>query len=111
MTSILTDNFVLDGLKETPIVRIDGRRRYDLRKLDIQLGPLAGQAEVSIGGSSARCSIAGELVAPQPERPNEGRLMFNVEFGPIASPNFEPGKPNIEAISLCNLVAYGYKYG
>jgi len=104
MSSILNDSFLLEGLKETPIVRLDGRRRFDLRQLDIQLGPLAGQVEVSIGGSSARCSVSGEVVAPQPERPNEGRLMFNVEFGPIASPNFESGRPSIEAVSLCNLV-------
>ena len=104
MTTILNDTFLLDGLKESPIVRIDGRRRFDLRNINIKLGPLAGQAEVSIGGSSARCSIAGEVVAPMPERPNEGRLMFNVDFGPIASPNFEAGRPSIDAISLSNLV-------
>ena len=104
MSHLLKDSFVLDGIREEPMVRLDGRRRFDMRALSLKLGPLPGQSEVRIGETIARCSVSGEVVAPLPERPNEGRLMFNVEFGPIASPSFEPGRPNIEAMTLCNQV-------
>lgn len=42
-------------------------------------------------------------------RPNEGSLRFNVEFSPMGSPNFEPGRPTEEAIELSRLVERGLR--
>ena len=37
-------------------------------------------------------------------RPNEGSVRFNVEFSPMASPNFDAGRPGEAAIELARLV-------
>lgn len=42
-------------------------------------------------------------------RPNEGSLRFNVEFSPMASPNFEPGRPTETANELARLIERGLR--
>ena len=42
-------------------------------------------------------------------RPNEGSLRFNVEFSPMASPNFEPGRPTENANELARLIERGLR--
>ena len=42
-------------------------------------------------------------------RPNEGSLKFNVEFSPMASPNFEPGRPTENANELARLIERGLR--
>lgn len=42
-------------------------------------------------------------------RPNEGSLRFNVEFTPMGSPNFEPGRPTEQANELARLVERGLR--
>lgn len=43
------------------------------------------------------------------DRPNEGSLRFNVEFSPMASPNFEPGRPTENANELARLIERGLR--
>ena len=42
------------------------------------------------------CRVLGcvscEVIQPQPNRPTEGQLFFNVELSPMASPAFEVGR-------------------
>jgi exosome complex component RRP45 len=59
---------------------------------------------VTVGNTRVSCSVLGELTQPAAERPNEGRLMFNVEMTPIASPSFEAFRPSPEAVMLGNFV-------
>ena len=52
---------------------------------------------------------AGQAAASPPLwplscRPNEGSVRFNVEFSPMASPNFDAGRPGEAAIELARLV-------
>lgn len=41
-----------------------------------------------------------------PCRPNEGVLRFNVEFSPMASPDFEGGRPSESAIEMIRLLEH-----
>ena len=42
-------------------------------------------------------------------RQSEGSLRFNVEFSPMASPGFEPGRPGERAIELARLIERGLR--
>eukprot|EP00914_Ancora_sagittata_P021529 GHVO01042650.1.p1 GENE.GHVO01042650.1~~GHVO01042650.1.p1 ORF type:complete len:298 (+),score=42.00 GHVO01042650.1:1-894(+) len=68
-------------------IRHDGRGMLDYRKIQIFRHP-TGEVEVSLGQTKALAVVSAEKVAPPRHRPQEGILLFNVEFGPIASPSF-----------------------
>ena len=59
---------------------------------------------MTLGRTRVLCIVAGEVVAPYADRPNEGFLSFNVDYGPMASPLFELGRTNEAATEVCNLV-------
>ena len=41
---------------------------------------------------------------PEASRPNEGRITFSVEYGPMASPSFDVGRPTPQAMTAGNLL-------
>ena len=50
-------------------------------------------AEVLLGRTRVLTAVSAELVPPFADRGNEGRVQYNVEFSPMASPAFEAGRP------------------
>lgn len=67
------------------------------------------QATVQLGTTRVVTAIAAELTAPYPDRPSEGSYRFNVEFSPMASPAFEPGRPGEDAIEVARLLERGLR--
>jgi len=49
-------------------------------------------------------SVSADLVEPSPERPEEGTLLFSVDFSPMASPFFEPNRPSPKSIEVARMV-------
>ncbi len=88
-------------------VRIDGRKLYDFRPIKIQLG-VAGKADgsalVEIGNTKVMVGVKIEPGRPFPDTPEEGVLNVHAEFVPIASPEFEPGPPDENAIELARVI-------
>lgn len=95
--------FTLQALRRENM-RTDGRALAAYRRLGIRFGAAHGEVEVNFGPTRALAVCSGEVVTPPPERPNEGRIMFNVEFGSIASPSFEVGRPSPQATSTGNFI-------
>ena len=90
MMEILSTNekkFITEAAQQG--CRIDGRGLYDYRKLLINFMKKRGQVEVSLGDSLVFCSTEINIEKPYNDRPNEGFLSFNVNFLPMAHPNFE----------------------
>lgn len=54
-------------------------------------------------------NVHGEIVPPFPDRPTEGFLHFNVELSPMASQNFEIGRPSPMAVELARIVDRGIR--
>lgn len=48
---------------------------------------------VALGQTRVMAVVTAALEAPYPSLPNEGSVRFNVEFSPMASPSFQPGRP------------------
>lgn len=95
--------FTLQALRRENM-RTDGRALAAYRRLGIRFGAAHGEVEVNFGPTRALAVCSGEVVTPPPERPNEGRITFNVEFGTIASPSFEVGRPSAQATSAGNFI-------
>lgn len=87
--------------------RIDGRGLEDYRPIDIALNivPKAeGSALVKLGNTIIMTGIKLEIGTPYADRPNEGVLQVHAEFVPLASPTFEPGPPDENAIEAARVI-------
>jgi exosome complex component RRP42 len=87
--------------------RVDGRSLLDYRSIDVILSPIEkaeGSALVKLGKSQVLTGVKLELGSPYPDKPSEGVLQVHAEFVPLASPSFEPGPPDENAIELARVV-------
>ncbi len=88
-------------------VRIDGRKLNEYRKIVIEpnyIPKAEGSALVRMGDTIVLVGVKMEVGQPFPDTPNEGVLMVNAEFVPLASPTFEPGPPDENAIELARVI-------
>lgn len=107
---ILNKNRILNLLSQGR--RIDGRGLRDYRSISIDIGVAGkanGSASVRIGDTYVMVGVKAEIGTPFPDTPDEGVLMVNAEFVPLASPSFEPGPPDENAIELARVVDRGLR--
>lgn len=101
----MSEEYIVNLVKKGK--RIDGRGPLDYRQIKIETGivPKAeGSALVELGKTKVLVGIKMETATPFPDTPDEGILIVNAEFAPIANPEFEPGPPGEEAIETARLV-------
>ncbi|MCI4462100.1 MAG: exosome complex protein Rrp42 [Thermogladius sp.] len=87
--------------------RVDNRGLYDYRSISVSIGIIGkaeGSALVKLGGTQVIAGVKAELGSPYEDRPNEGVLQVHAEFVPLASPSFEPGPPNEDAIEVARVI-------
>ncbi|MBM3292249.1 exosome complex protein Rrp42 [Candidatus Bathyarchaeota archaeon] len=92
--------------------RMDGRGLEEFRPLVINSGLLAkseGSAEVWLGKTHLMVGVKVGTGTPFEDTPDEGVLMTNAEFTPIAHPSWEPGPPNEDSIELARVVDRGLR--
>src|SRR4030066_710910 len=92
--------------------RLDGRGVGDYREIKIEQGLIEraeGSARVLLGKTEVLVGVKVETGTPFPDTPNEGVLTVNAELVPLASPNFEPGPPDENAIELARVVDRGIR--
>jgi len=93
--------------------RLDGRKLNEMRELKIETGYVKkaeGSAFVSLGDTKIVVGIKVDVGAPYPDTPNSGVFLVNAEFVPTASPTFEPGPPDENAIELARVVDRGIRH-
>ncbi len=92
--------------------RLDGRGLTDYREIRLEAGTIEraeGSARVRLGKTEVLVGVKIEVGAPYSDRPNEGVLTVNAELVPLASPTFEPGPPDENAIELARVVDRGIR--
>ena len=92
--------------------RMDGRGFEDFRELTIKRNVLfksEGSSEVWLGKTHVIIGIKVGTGTPFEDTPDEGVLMTNAEFTPIAHPSWEPGPPNEDSIELARVVDRGLR--
>ena len=92
--------------------RLDGRGLTDYREVQLEVGAIEraeGSARLRLGKTEVMVGTKIEVGEPFPDVPNEGVLTVNAELVPLASPTFEPGPPNENAIELARVVDRGIR--
>jgi len=87
--------------------RLDGRDLDEYREIKFKVGVIEraeGSAEVLIGATRVLTGVKIEVGKPYPDVPDKGVLIVNAELVPLASPTFEPGPPDENAIELARVV-------
>jgi len=92
--------------------RVDGRTFDEYRPISVQTGLIdkaEGSARVKIGNSQVMVGVKIQPGDPFPDAPDMGVIITNVELVPLASPSFEPGPPDENAIELARVVDRGVR--
>ncbi|MDH7517177.1 MAG: exosome complex protein Rrp42 [Candidatus Thermoplasmatota archaeon] len=92
--------------------RADGRRFDEYRKIEIETGVVSraeGSAKVKIGNTQVIVGIKMDIGEPYPDSPNCGVMTTAAELIPMASPDFEAGPPQEDAIELARVVDRGIR--
>ncbi len=87
--------------------RIDRRKPMEYRPISIETGIYYhgdGSALVSLGKTKVAAGVKFELGTPFPDKPDEGTIVVDAELLPVASPTFEPGPPDENAVELARVV-------
>ena len=87
--------------------RVDGRTLDQYRNIKVEtnlIGRADGSARVSIGDTLVLAGVKYEIGPPFPDTPDLGVLTVNAEFLPLASPTFESGPPDENAIELARVI-------
>ena len=89
-------------------LRIDGvRDPFTPRNVRVELGVVEkaeGSALVKLGNTQVMAGVKMDVGAPFRDTPDQGVLTVHAEFVPLASPLFEPGPPDENAIELARVV-------
>ena len=92
--------------------RADGRKFDEFRKIEIETGYITkaeGSARVKIGNTQVVTGIKMDIGEPYPDSPESGVLTTAAELIPLASPDFEAGPPQADAIELARVVDRGVR--
>ena len=103
-------NFAIDSIMNGK--RFDGRKFDDFRDVVIETGLIKkaeGSAMCKLGETKVIAGVKMDLGDPYPDTPDEGTIMVNAEFTPMASPEFESGPPSEDATELARVVDRGIR--
>jgi len=92
--------------------RADGRGFDEFRNIEIETGVVSkaeGSAKVKIGNTQVLTGIKMDVGEPYPDTPAEGVMTTAAELIPLASPDFEAGPPQADAIELARVVDRGIR--
>lgn len=87
--------------------RLEKRAFDEYRPIEIKTDiskKAEGSALVRLGKTEVVAGVKLEIGEPFPDAPEEGVLVVNAEFTPLAHPEFEPGPPGEDAIELARIV-------
>jgi len=106
----VSDSYVRKLVEEE--MRVDNRKFDEFRPIKIETNVIKtaeGSAKVLIGNTHVLVGVKMGVGEPYPDMQNEGVLIVNAELVPVASPTFEPGPPNENAIELARVVDRGIR--
>ena len=92
--------------------RVSGREINESRDIAIEIGIIEtaeGSARVRLGRTDVLVGIKAGVGEPFPDIPNKGVIITNCELIPMASPNFDGGRPREDAIELARVVDRGIR--
>lgn len=106
----MEENYVVKLLEKGE--RVDGRGLEDFRSVEVEKGIVEraeGSARVKMGKTDIVVGVKMDFGTPFPDVPDQGVLMVNAELAPIASPEFESGRPDEDTVELARVVDRGIR--
>jgi len=92
--------------------RLDGRASDEYRELSVEEGiskNSASAVKVKFGKTEVIAGVHLALATPYPDSPDEGTLMTSAELHPMASQQYDIGRPGIESIELARVIDRGIR--
>ena len=112
-------DFIMPNLQREKIVellkegkRIDGRKAEEYRELFVEDGVSKNSASavrVRFGKTEVLAGVHLALAAPYPDSPDAGTFMTSAELHPMASQQFDIGRPGIDSVELARVVDRGIR--
>jgi len=112
-------NFIIPNLQKEKIEaflaenkRLDGRKADEYRELVVEDGVSKNSASavrVKFGKTEVIAGVHLALATPYPDSPNEGTFMTSAELHPMASQQYDIGRPGIESIELARVIDRGIR--
>lgn len=109
----MSENYVISEIEKGYILslleqnrRIDGRGMLEPRPIEIETNVVEkaeGSAIVSLGQTKVIVGVKATLGAPFPDTPESGVITTGAELSPVASPYFESGPPDDDAIEIARV--------
>ncbi len=93
-------------------VRYDNRGLTDYRDISYDLDVVKtaeGSASVKFGQTQVIAGVKLSIDEPYPDTPNKGNLMVEVSLSPLASENYLPGPPDMDAVEFSRVVDRGLR--
>jgi len=92
--------------------RLDGRKAEEYREIVVEDGVSVNSASavrVKFGKTEVLCGVHLALATPYPDSKDEGTFMTSAELHPMASQQFDIGRPGIEAVELARVIDRGIR--
>jgi len=92
--------------------RLDGRALLDYRDIIVEenISPSASSSvRVKFGKTEVLAGVHLALATPYPDSPDAGTFMTSAELHPMASQQFDIGRPGINAIELSRVIDRGIR--
>lgn len=112
-------NFIMPNLQKEKIEayltegkRLDGRTAGEYRKIIVEDGVSKNSAsavKVKFGKTEVYAGVHLAVATPYPDSPDAGTFMTSAELHPMASQQFDIGRPGINAIELSRVIDRGIR--
>jgi len=100
--SIPEREFLLKALEQS--LRLDGRALLQSRTPTLTFGPELGWVECAFDTTRVLAHVSAKIVKPAPERPFEGTITIHSEISPMASSEYELGRPSDEEVTILRML-------
>jgi len=112
-------NYIMPNLQKEKIEsylnsgkRLDGRKSDEYRKLSVETGVSKNSSSavrVKFGKTEVLAGVHLALATPYPDSPDQGTFMTSAELHPMASQQFDIGRPGINSIELARVIDRGIR--
>lgn len=92
--------------------RLDGRKVDEYRDLVVETGISENSASairVKMGKTEVLAGVHLALATPYPDSPDQGTFMTSAELHPMASQQFDTGRPGINSVELARVIDRGIR--
>ena len=92
--------------------RLDGRKSDEYRKLEVEFDVSKNSASavrVKFGKTEVLAGVHLALATPYPDSQDQGTFMTSAELHPMASQQFDIGRPGINSIELARVIDRGIR--